>query len=590
MRHHAINTFMACSMLVLAACGGGGGGDGDGTTAPPVSGSPNPGITPTPTPTPTPLPPATGSATLAVDSTDSKLPWRTAVATATTLKDANGSAMPSTAVTCNAIDTAALEVAADCSSVRGLRLGIHKLQVVSGSILAYADVQVIPQRQPFGTYAVAGGLSNGGFNLLSTAQGTLLGWGYNLDKGTLGQGKTETELPWLALPTPVKDTQGTGNLSGIVAASAGTQHALALDEQGQVYSWGCMCGYRLGHGFSDTDDRAGDTALPGLVRNSTNTGTLQGIVQVAAGQENSVALSDQGTVYTWGNYLGHAQYETTFGRAKLPALVVEQNGAPLQNIVQISSGRDFALALAADGRLFSWGKNYKGQLGNGAIVPESERPNSYATLVVGASGSALTGIRSVAASYNFAVALAEDGTVYTWGSNGAAQLATGDLSIDYTAPELVAPRAYAAQARNAANDGVLSGIRAISTGGGQVQVLDEAGTVWSWGQNLNGELGDGAGRPRGNVGALPAAVVGEGGSGTLSGIISIASGYGHALALKADGTVLLWGDNDKYNLGQGEAQPLADSPVPLSLKSADGKTPYVLSSLAAYPNLLRHGR
>jgi alpha-tubulin suppressor-like RCC1 family protein len=628
MQHIALKTLAISGLLVLAACGGGGGSNPT-PAPPPVSGStaapsatptatptslpaptpsasalpaptaspsasPNPSPDPSPTATPTPAP--TSIATLSTAAFGGKLQWNVAVAASVTVQDTSGNPLPNAAVTCEAADAAALNVSPNCSSITGKRLGTHRIKMTSGADVNFADVQVIPQRQPFGTNSVAGALGTGGFNLIVTPEGTLLTWGANVDNardqgaGTLGQGKTAAELPFLAVPTAVKDPQGTGVLGNIMAASTGAQHVLALNEQGQVYSWGCMCSYRLGHGFSDVDPNAGDATLPGLVRSRDNTTALRGIVQVAAGQETSIALADDGTVYTWGNYLGHAQADAQFGRAKLPAPVVDATGSVLQNIVQVSTGRDFALALSADGRIYAWGKNYRGQLGNGTLVPESITPAPYATLVTLADGTPLTGIKSVATGYNFALALTAQGTIYAWGSNGSAQLASGQTGLDFANPQTIAPRLNPELVRSATNDGVLGNIRMVSAGGGQAHALDEAGNVWSWGDNRNGELGDGPGRPRGNPGQFPGAVVAENGAGQLSGVITLVSGYIHAIALKADGTVLLWGDGDRYNLGQGPTQPAADTSTPLTLKSADGVTAFALTSLAAYGNLARVGR
>jgi alpha-tubulin suppressor-like RCC1 family protein len=80
----------------------------------------------------------------------------------------------------------------------------------------------------------------------------------------------------------------------------------------------------------------------------------------------------------------------------------------------------------------------------------------------------------------------------------------------------------------------------------------------------------------------------------LSGIVSIAAGYGSSTALKADGTVLMWGDNFRGALGRGDsANPngtWGDSPVPAPVVINAAKDPLKLGSLAAYPNLLRRAR
>ena len=89
-----------------------------------------------------------------------------------------------------------------------------------------------------------------------------------------------------------------------------------------------------------------------------------------------------------------------------------------------------------------------------------------------------------------------------------------------------------------------------------------------------------------NSSALPAAVVGTNGLLQLNGVSSIAAGYGHSVAVKNDGNLLIWGDGFRSNLGQGGTGN-AISYVSLSVKNEAGTAVLALSPIGYWPNLLR---
>jgi alpha-tubulin suppressor-like RCC1 family protein len=293
----------------------------------------------------------------------------------------------------------------------------------------------------------------------------------------------------------------------VVQVAGGRDHALAVRSDGTVWAWGNNQYGQLGDG--NTAIHVTPTQVTGLT----------GITQVAAGVEFSLALRSDGTMWAWGaNGVGQLGRGTITDHEVTPARVLVLN-----HVTKISAGRGFALALRSDGIVFAWGLNGSGELGNGTTTLSS-RPVKIAGL------SQVTGI---AAGWDSAAAIEASSTsaltsVWTWGANDQGQLGDGTLA-GHATPERVT--------------GVPASVKGVSVGVRYAVVLGADGSVWGWGENIVGELavaheGDAVTRP---VNAI------AGGSG----IIQLSAGGGHVLALRSDGTVLAWGDNQFGQLGNG---------------------------------------
>lgn len=530
---------------VLAACGGGSGESNSNSVAPVNT-------------APTTL---GAQATLAAPSSG-KTAWNVTTPITVTLRDSGGAAVAG-ALTCSSANTVALSVAPDCSAVTGMRLGVQTLAVSSGNVSANVSIKVIPQAQPIGTQG-----STQSRNLVVTPAGKVLAWGANTN-GVLGQGKTFTALNSVALPTPVKDQAGTGELSGIVAASTGRDgSALALTEDGEIWSWG---EYRTLGRTANVDE-----ALPGKVRNAANNGTLTGIVAIALGDDNALALADDGTVYSWGQYTGQVDGST---QRQFPGQVRAVTGSGvLDNVVAISAGTSWSAALTGDGKVVAWGFNYTdGRTGQSTTTTVVDRP-SYVTR--DSDGAAVDGIVAISAGVNFGMALSNAGQVYAWGSNYSGQLGQ---NTHYT----VHPRAL--QVKAADGNGLLSNIKMVSAGGNHAMALDQNGKIFAWGNATSGQVGDGPNRPVMNQSLLPRAVVNTLGIDQLSNIAAIATGDTHSLALDNDGRLLIWGGGFRQNLGQG-GTGTTDLAVPTPVKDTAGSGVLSLAPLSAWPNLTRRAR
>ena len=487
------------------------------------------------------------------------------------MKDPQGVVIP--AVNCLSADAVATSVKSDCTAATLKRLGAQNILVTGGGFTANLTLQGVPQRHWSGQHGVASSAGSGNYNLLTQANGSVLSWGAN-SSGLLGQGKDATALENSSIPLVVVDAAGTSPLNQIYQASSGNVNAFALSEEGNVWGWGRNSACNL------AQTSCGNTVLlPLRVRNSANNGPLSNVVQVEAGDGNQTALLDNGTVATWGQWSGQGDTD----QKSFPGLVKTPDGsAVLGDIVAISAGNSFSLALAKDGRVYAWGYDLsRGTLGSGVV---RNNPTPLPNLVKKQDGSDLNNIVSISAGYNLSLALSSDGSVWAWGDNSRGQIGQGALSFSGV-PFAVQVKAPAGQ------PGLLSNIVMVAAGGFHALALDTAGRVFAWGVANNGELGDGPNRPARNDSTLPRPVVSADGTTFMTGAISIAANYTNSSALMSDGKVLMWGANFRGALGRGEAPgtTFVNSPVPAPVVANATLGPLVIS-LGSYPNLKRIGR
>ncbi|WP_233595705.1 MULTISPECIES: Ig-like domain-containing protein [Corallococcus] len=333
-------------------------------------------------------------------------------------------------------------------------------------------------------------LATGDIHSLGLKQdGTVWAWGTS-SFGQLGDGTTDTRRL-----TPVQ-VQG---LAGVAALAAGGLHSLGLKQDGTVWAWGYNVNGQLGDGT--TTHRLTPVQVQGLT----------GVVALDAGYVHTLALKQDGTVWAWGsNSNGQLGDGTTTDRL----LPVQVQG--LTGVVALAASSAHTLALKQDGTVWAWGSNYYGQLGNGTTTDR--------LLPVQVSG--LTGVTALASGGYHILALKQDGTVWAWGYNSRGQLGDGTTTQHRLTPMQVPG---------------LTGVAALAAGHYHTVALKQDGTVWAWGDNGFGQLGDGTATDR----FTPMQVSG------LTGVTALTAGITHTLALKQGGTVWVTGRNREGQLGDG---------------------------------------
>ncbi|WP_167569103.1 RCC1 domain-containing protein [Brevibacillus migulae] len=307
-------------------------------------------------------------------------------------------------------------------------------------------------------------------------KGNIWAWGSN-EYGQLGNGGTADSN----VPTKIE------NFSKVVAVAGGATHSLALREDGTVWSWGANQFGELGNGTHN------DSFVPVQVKG------IDQIVAIDANANNSIALKKDGTVWVWGSNV-NGQLGVEGDHPDTPLQV-----AGLENIDKVSCGLSFCLALQKEtGTVWAWGWNRDTNLGVGSNEEIVHSPKKV---------TIITDINDIAGANGSIIALKKDGSIWEWG-NGVQ-------------PEKISEAGTAIS---------------IGRGTNHYFSIQNSGQLSSWGFNDKGQLGTGV-----NVSDYVSLQNVKG----ITNVISISGGETHSVALDKEGTVWTWGSNEYGQLGDG---------------------------------------
>jgi alpha-tubulin suppressor-like RCC1 family protein len=293
--------------------------------------------------------------------------------------------------------------------------------------------------------------------------------------------------------------------SGVVQADGGGSHTCAVRSDGTVWCWGAGDWGELG------DGTAAPSSYPVQVSG------LTAVTQVAAGSVHTCALRKDGTVWCFG-----AEFDSV---SHVHARLLPVQVAGLTGVIQISAGTYHTCAVRSDHTVWCWGLDNYGQLGDGAT-------NTFRTQPVKVVGLP-PALQTKGGDMHTCARLTDD-TVRCWGENTSGQLGDG-TTTNRTQPVKV--------------KGLVGKVTTLAASGFDTCARRADGSVWCWGGNAQGAIGDGT-----TVQRLTAT------RSRMVGAAGVNVGWEYACARTTSGSLDCWGRNEHGQLGNGTIQ---DAHVPV---------------------------
>ena len=321
--------------------------------------------------------------------------------------------------------------------------------------------------------------TNGKFTCATKSDTTVWCWGLN-SSGQLGDGTTTNR----SRPVQVLD------LADVVSVDTGYDYACALKSDTTVWCWGGNGNSSLGDGTTTNRSR------PAQVKDSTGLSYLTGVTQVSTGSGHACAVTSNGSAWCWG--WNHYYILGSSG----PASNIPKAVPNISTAAQIRAGGFFTCVLLTSGTINCWGERLTGNYGLAGVTFLSKSKGQHIC------------------------AIATDLALKCWGYNPEGQLGIGDTTYRSSPTTLTG----------------FEGALSVSSNNHNSCAVKADGTPWCWGWNALGQVGVADTANQIN----PTAV-----SGVTGGVTQISAGYTHTCALLTDTTIKCWGQNSDGQLGNG---------------------------------------
>jgi len=246
---------------------------------------------------------------------------------------------------------------------------------------------------------------------------------------------------------------------------------------------------------------------------TVNSGTMIHGLTIATGIIHTVAIKSDGTLWAWGTNDSGQVGDGTIANKNVPIQIGTE-----KDWAVVSAGGYHTVAIKTDGSLWAWGRGTYGQLGYGGSG------NEYEPIQIGYDHNWAV----VSSGGDHTIAIKSDGSLWAWGLNSLGQLGIGTYSNRYNPSQI----------------GLSYDWNIVSAGDEFTVATKNNGSLWAWGRGAEGQLGDGT-HGSSALKNVPAQV------GSDVDWADVSAGLSHTLAIKTDGSLWAWGSNGSGELGDG---------------------------------------
>jgi len=310
-------------------------------------------------------------------------------------------------------------------------------------------------------------------------------------------------------------------MDDVVYASDSLTHVMAIRSDGSLWGWGSNSYGQLGDGTN--------------INKSSPVRIMDDVIAVSAGRNHTMAIRSDGSLWGWGVL----ELDGERGDDGLP-IGQHYPIRIMDDIVAVEAGEEFTLVIKNDSSLWGWGRNNWGQLGDGTAINRSSPVRIMDDVIAVSANSHVMAIQG-------------DGSLWGWGGNSGNAVGYGASIYPISRRD---DEQYFPYLRNPVQ--ILDDVIAVSTGERHTLAITTDGSLWAWGDNLWGQLGNSSPaflvERADNMHAFPSDVVATdhiqpSPIRIMGDIRSVSAGRHHTLAITTDGILLAWGDNHAGQLG-----------------------------------------
>ena len=395
------------------------------------------------------------------------------------------------------------------------------------------------------TVITENGVRKTGYGIFVDNEGKVYTWGKN-NYGQLGNGtNTDSNIP-ICISDLDNDLKGKNIIDIYTAYST----IFALDPEGKIYTWGANYNGQLGDGTNNNSN------VPICISELENDLKGKRITNIYTSSSTIFALDTEGKIYAWGyNYFGQLGDGTT-NSSNIPICISDlDNDLKGKNIVKIYIDTNTIFALDTEGKIYSWGYNYHGELGDGTNNNRNN-PICISELENALKGKNIIDIDTVSSTI---FALDTEGKIYTWGSNAFGLLGNGTTNSS-NIPICISDLNNALKGKKIVD---------IYTGSYNIIVKDNEGKIYTWGNNRYGQVGDGITEVGdGNYRNTPICISDLDNDIKGKNIVDIYFFDSYTvIVIDNEGKIYAWGHNGYGQLGNGNYE---SSNTPICISDLEG--------------------